>query len=544
VVPEVRALPAEKRLAAAERIRTARDFELPELKYFNHEPCARHDSVDQGQSQIPPCRSCGVHFRRHQRVGVAWQYVRGKGLIADQTGTGKTVQAAGLIAMLKEAGELDFDEYEALVICRPSVLHQWEAELRRLLPQLDISVAAGNKAVRHTTYDVVWDVLIIGYQTFCNDLQQILARPIRAVIVDDVDPLRNPNNRTANAINALASQVDRVTVMTATPLQKQLDELYANLMPVGVVEVLGTPSQYRRRFVREEWTKVYSPHAGRMVNTREVVGYKNLDEFQALVAPLVLRRTPDHIDDVELPVITPHNVYLDLLPAQAARYADLKSGVLKLLQDEGDRVKQTKAGAAFMLGAQICAGLATLGEKDGPGTSAKLDWIMRVLTGDLADEKVVVFCNFIKTVEALRDRLRAAGIDFSLIWGREADKNVRAAAVTKFWDDPACRVLLGTTAIEQGLNLQVSRHLINVDQIMNPARMQQLAGRIRRDGSAYRTVYVHNLLTRGTQEESYLGLLAREQALADHVWGESNQLYERLSPIALLELIGNSGRSR
>lgn len=542
MVPEVRALPAETRLAAAERIRTARDFELPELEHFNHAPCPHHDSVDQGQSQIPPCRSCGIHFRRHQRVGIAWQYVRGKGLIADQTGTGKTAQAAGLIAMLKEAGELD--DHMTLVICRPSVLHQWEAELKRFLPKLDVATAAGDKRSRHTTYNIIWDSLIIGYQNFCTDLEDILTLPIRAVIVDDVDPLRNPDNRTAQSINALASQVDRVTVMTATPLQKQLDELYANLTPVGGAEVLGTPSQYRRRYVREEWTKVYSPNAGRMVNTREVVGYKNLDEFQALVAPLVLRRTPDHIDDVELPVITPHNVYLDLLPAQATKYADLKRGVLKLLQDEGDRVKQTKAGAAFMLGAQICAGLATLGEKDGPGTSAKLDWIMRVLTGDLADEKVVVFCNFIKTVEALRDRLRAAGIDFSLIWGREADKNVRAAAVARFWDDPACRVLIGTTAIEQGLNLQVSRHLINVDQIMNAARMAQLAGRIRRDGSAYRTVYVHNLLARNTQEEGYMNVLAREQALADHVYGEANELYERLSPIALLELIGHSGGRR
>ena len=73
--------------------------------------------------------------------------------------------------------------------------------------------------------------------------------------------------------------------------------------------------------------------------------------------------------------------------------------------------------------------------------------------------------------------------------------------------------------------------------ILNPARMEQLAGRIRRDGSAHTSVYVHNLLTLDTQEERYIPLLEREQALIDTVWDESSELFESLSPLALLTLI-------
>jgi SNF2 family DNA or RNA helicase len=151
-----------------------------------------------------------------------------------------------------------------------------------------------------------------------------------------------------------------------------------------------------------------------------------------------------------------------------------------------------------------------------------------------------VFCQFTNTVAALSARLTRARVGHDIIWGRNSDKSARKRAQDRFWDDPACRVLIGTSAMEQSLNLQVARHLINVDQLMNPARMQQLAGRIRRDGSRFASVYVHNLFTRGTQEEGYLDLLEREQALADHVWGESNQLYEALPPLALLQLIGRS----
>jgi SNF2 family DNA or RNA helicase len=189
----------------------------------------------------------------------------------------------------------------------------------------------------------------------------------------------------------------------------------------------------------------------------------------------------------------------------------------------------------------VCAGLATLGEQDGPGTSVKLDWVENaVVDGDLSDEKVVVFCQFTNTVQALRDRLTLAGVGHAVIWGRDTRKSARAEAQARFWDDPACKVLMGTSAMEASLNLQVSRHLVNVDQLMNPARMQQLAGRIRRDGSAHRAVFIHNLLTRDTQEAGYLEVLGREQALADQVWGESNQLYEALSPLQLLQLIGSS----
>lgn len=539
---DVRLLPADKRLLAADRIRTMRDFTLPELEYLNSQPCARHTSLAEGLQQMPPCRRCGVKMRKHQRVGVAWLWMRGRGLIADQVGSGKTLQAAGLLACMKQAGE--FEHGRAVVIVRPSVIQQWQEELQRFVPKLTITTATGNRKERIERYIGTWEVLITGFQILTRDLELLDHFPVGAVVVDDIDALRNPSNATAYAVKRIARRSPRVAVLTATPLQKQLRELHSVLEPVGALDVFGSATAFRNRYVREDLVRMYSPTAGRMVRTRQLVGYKNLDEFKAKVAPMTLRRTPADIDDVDLPAISPHTVYLDLYPAQQRKYEELRAGVLRIIKAEGMQVKQTKAATAFLFGAQICSGLVTLGEEDRPGTSVKLDWVEQHLTGDLADEKVVVFCQFTKTVEALQHRLTRAGVGHVTIWGREPNRAVRQRAKDRFWDDPTCRVLIGTSAIEQGLNLQVARHLINVDQLMNPARMQQLAGRIRRDGSAYQTVYVHNLLARATQEEGYMELLSREQALADHVWGESNQLFEALHPLALLQLIGSSGGRR
>lgn len=541
---DVRTVHPAVRLAAAERVRILRDFVLPELEHFNNEPCPRHATLDEGAAQIPPCRRCGIRFRNHQRVGVAWLYLRGRGLIADQVGTGKTAQAAGLIALLKQTGELDTGRVVCVV--RPAVLDQWVDELRRFLPRLTVVTATGTRRERINRYAARWDVLVTGFQMFCRDLDLLDNFTVNTVVVDDVDPLRNHGNQTAYAIKRMSQRAARSVVLTGTPLQKRLEELHSVLEAVGGNEVLGTPAMFRRRYVREELVTVYSTTAGRRVAAKQCVGYRNLDEFKARIGPYTLRRTAADIDDVDLPAIAPpNNIYLDLYPAQQARYEQLRQGILKVIKASGAQVRHTTAATAFLYGAQICSGLATLGEVDAPGTSVKLDWVQSTLVdGDLSDEKVVVFCQFTNTVAALRARLARAGVGTVVIWGRDPDRAARVAARNRFWDDPHCRVLIGTSAIEQGLNLQVARHIICLDLLLNPARMQQLVGRIRRDGSAYRTVYVHHLLARATQEEGYMSLLEREQALSDFVWDEDNQLFNALHPLALLELIGASGRLR
>lgn len=540
---DVRCLPTDTRLQVADKIRVLPDFDLPDLSWFNTAPCPAHSTLEHGQAQIPPCRQCGIRFRKHQRVGVAWLYMRGHGLIADQVGTGKTAQAAGLIAAMKQIGELD--KARMVVVVRPSALPQWVKELRRFLPKLLITAATGTRAERVAGYCARWDVMVIGYQMLVRDQDIFGQFPIAGLVVDDVDPLRNAATQTSYAVNQLAQRSPRVVILNGTPLQKRLQELHSVLAPLGGLSVFGSATSFRRRYVREEFVRVYNPRAGRMVTTRNVVGYQRLDEFVAKVTPMTLRRTPAHIDDVELPVILPHNVHLDLYPAQTKRYDECRRGVVQIIKDEGVLVKQAKAASILLYAAKICAGLNTLGETDGPGMSSKLDWVEQaIVDGDLSDEKVVVFAHFTDTVAALMARLTAARVGHAVIWGRDNRPASRAAAVARFWDDPTCRVFIGTEAIEQSLNLQVSRHLINIDQLMNPARMQQLAGRIRRDGSAWRSVYVHSLLTNATHEEDLLDTLAREQALADHVWGESNQLYEALSPLALLQLVGRSGRHR
>lgn len=540
---DVRELTPEARFKAADKIQTLSDFTLPELPWFNSSPCERHQSLDEGLRQLPsPCRRCGIKFRRHQRVGIAWLYMRGRGLIADQVGLGKTGQAAGLLAVIKQNGELT-DGRRVVVVCRPAAIDQWVKELNRFLPRFNTLDNTGTRAKRIEKYVSRWDILVTGYQMLLRDHEHLDHFRLGAFIIDDIDALRHRANQSAAAIKRIARASNRVIILNGTPLQKRLRELHSVLEPVGGYQVFGSETNFRRQFERTELVTVYNRSLGRDVVTKKTIGYKNVDDFISRIRPMVLRRTAAHVaDDIDRPSINPpHDIYLDLYPAQKTKYDELRTGVLKVIKAEGTSVKRLAAVARFVYGAMVCAGLATLGEADGPGTSSKLDWIQDALVdGDLSDEKVVVFANFTNTIAALQVRLNSAGVGNAVIWGRDSRKSARAEAQERFWDDPSCRVLIGTTAIEASLNLQVARHLVNVDQLMNPARMQQILGRIARDGSAHREVFVHNLLCRGTQEDGYIDALRTEQALADVVWGESNHLFEALSPMQLLLLIGRS----
>lgn len=529
---EVGKLSAEKKAAAANRVRTLKDIKLPELKYFNSSPCSVHEITN------PACQQCGVVFRKHQRVGVAWLYLAEKGLLADSVGTGKTIQAAGNIAMMKQAGELK--EKKVLVICRPAAVSQWEAQLNRLLIDAPVIVGDGVKKKRIEKYlDASWEICVMSYQMLINDLEPLdTAFDFQGVFIDDVDPLRNGDTATSYAINRITRKVPRIPILTGTPLQKRLEDLYNVLQPFNIRNVLGSPISFERRYMQKELVTVGSSNA----TSRRVVGYRHLDEFKEKIAPFTLRRTASDIDDVDLPAVIPTDVFLEPYPLQMEKYNELKAGVLRIIKAEGETVKRAAAMQQFIYGAQICGGLATLGEDDRPRTSVKLDWIEDKLTGDLSDEKVVVFINFKNNVRALQARLEKHGIGYVTIWGESKGNADRFAAQQRFWNDPDCKVLIGTTSIEQSLNLQIARHLINADMIMNPSRMEQLAGRIRRDGSTHSSVYVHNLLTIGTQEEGYLPALEREQALIDFVWDSRSELFEALSPLELLRMIGGAGR--
>lgn len=530
-LPDLSKLMPEARTQLALKIQGLKDFTLPELKYWNAEPCLEHAEVQTW------CRRCGVIPLRHQRVGAAWLYARKKALLADSTGTGKTGNMALLIAILKEVGELD--NGRVLVVCRAPAVSQWVQELNRMLPAIRTSGYQGTARQRLGIILTDWEVLVVGREVFNRDQKHGAFNnfDLTALLIDDVDSLRHRKNQISTSLKALANHVRYVVVANATPLGKHLKELRNTVDPIGGREVFGSETRFLNTYTVQE--KVRIPvQGGRLMITKKHVAYQNIEQFKALLKPMVLRRTPADLDGSDMPAVVSSQVWLELHPAQRAKYKEIQEGVLKIIKSGKLADMKTIEALQIWMHAGACVtGLAALGEDDGVGTSSKLDWLMDKLDAELSEEKTLVFIHRINMLKAAQARLDAVGVKYVTISGLDSNPKRRAAAVQEFWDDPECKVMLGTSSLESSLNIQVARHLVCLDVIPNPSRMTQLAGRIARQGSRFSTVYVHTLMCVDTQEEALWSKLQLESALIDKIWDTESELFEQLPVEDLLRLI-------
>lgn len=520
---------AARRLAA--RLKKADRVKLPRLAFWNYDACEHHETP----SATCEFRQCGGDFFDHQTVTIAWLYTNGYGLVASVPGSGKTNVALGLSCMLKERGKLS---QRAIFVVQTPVTLQWLAEAHRFAPGLTTKAVYSGMAKkdRVALYASDWDVMVIGFHMLIRDIGLLEEFSPSLVVTDDVDPLLDEDNATHKAIVELAARAKRVVVMNASSLQIRLSQIHAAMIPLGGKKIWGSKKSFENRYTR--WEKRYIPITKTRDMVRsEAVGYKNWQEFRAKLDPWVIRYDYDQLTDVRMPsIMPPENVWLELHPRQRVKYEELRKGVLRIIREQGETIKHTSALTMINYGQMICAGLPAFGEVDGPGASVKLDWIMDKLTGVWDEQKIVVYIKNPGVIEALQNRLTRAGIGFATVWGRESDPKVRAAEQKRFWDDPNCRVFMGTSAMERGLNLHASNIVVCVDMLLNPSRMEQIVGRTRRAGSPHDRIYVFNLFVTNTQEERYLEVLQRRAALIDQVWDSDSDLFEPLSPLELLSM--------
>lgn len=126
---------------------------------------------------------------------------------------------------------------------------------------------------------------------------------------------------------------------------------------------------------------------------------------------------------------------------------------------------------------------------------SKLDALLRLIEGELivqgvgwGDERIVVFTEYVTTLEWLRDVLESRGLggDRLAIIDGSTDAETREEIRARFTAPPSdekVRILLATDAAGEGIDLQTYCHrLVSFDVPFNPNRLEQRIGRIDRYG--------------------------------------------------------------
>ncbi len=467
---------------------------------------------------------------------MAMRRFRGRGLLCDEVGLGKTIEA-GLVLkeyLLRQMAR------RVLIITPPALAEQWREELGSKF-RLGDFVTSYDQSFRDLGVKA-WEafprvIASLATARRAENRQAIANLVYDLVIVDEAHHLKNRASVSWKFVNSL--QQKYILLLTATPIQNNLDELY-NLITILKPGQLATPREFQCQFVAQGDPRLP----------------KNRGRLRELLADVMVRHSRGQIN-VQLPPRRAHTVKLKLSPEERALYDDVSGFIRGRLTAPGESSDEGRLAQAHKFTLQTLqreigscpaaaqptllalaeheamepyrAELTRLAERAGSirawAKGNALDKLM--MSGILAnsEEKIIIFTHFRATLELLADRLRGMNVDFVEYHGQmtTAEKN---DAIHRF--ERQSRALLSTEAAGEGRNLQFCRAMVNVDLPWNPQRIEQRVGRIHRVGQT-RPVEIFNLSAEGSVEDYILDILDRKLNMFELVIGEMDMILGQMS---------------
>ncbi|HUW41463.1 MAG TPA: DEAD/DEAH box helicase [Rectinemataceae bacterium] len=451
------------------------------------------------ERETPPPASLAAVLRPYQERGYRWicsNFHNGFGcVLADDMGLGKTVQAIAVMLRLQEEG-LAGDGI--LVVAPAALLTNWERELARFAPGL----AAARYHGQGRSLDGAAQVLLTTYQTAVRDLDKLEKRPFSLLVADEAHLLKNAQTRQSRAIKSLAAA--RRLALSGTPVENRLEDL-RSLFDFALPGYLGGAAEFRKA-----WRVPIEVERDR--NKAELL--------KRITAPFLMRRLktdPAIVDD--LPAKVSIDEYANLTTEQAALYQSIVEKNLDEVSSLGPGAERSAIVLRLITALKQVCDHPRVYDKESPPVAAlsgKCALLLSILEEVLeGEEKVLVFSQYVETLELLRAVILAElGVEALLYHGGMGEEE-RDAAVDEFQGSPARRVMLvSLKAGGLGLNLTAASRVIHYDLWFNPAVENQATDRAFRIGQT-RKVFVHRFVTTGTFEEKIDAMLRAKRELAE-----------------------------
>ena len=442
----------------------------------------------------------------YQLEGVAFLVSRGRALLADDMGLGKTAQA--IAATLRLLREKTIER--ALIVCPASLKHQWANELGRFsdLPELRVCVVSGRAAERHAAYREHADLYIVSYEQVRTDEPQVRALAPELLILDEAQRIKNWRTRTATAVKRIPSRF--AFVLTGTPLENRLDDLYS-LLQVVDPHLLGPLWCFNRDFVQAD-------------DRGLPIGYHHLDELRRRLRPIMLRRRKEEVLH-DLPELVVSRLYVPLGPEQRQHHDDAEAVTARLfaiLKRRPLTPIEEKRLLSSLQKLRMSCNAAGLVDKETVG-SPKLTELASLLDELCVQggHKVVIFSEWERMQEMAAQVCAGLGIGHVRLHGGVPSQK-RGGLVERFTTDPACKVFFSTDAGGTGLNLQVATYLINLDLPWNPAVLRQRLARIHRIGQR-QSANAILMIGEDSFEQRMEGTLGAKHALFSAAVGDDSE---------------------
>lgn len=389
------------------------------------QPCMDLRTAEDAELTSEAARS--LPLKPFQRAGVKFLATARQALIADQMGTGKTIQT---IAALEEIGETAFP---ALVVCPNSMKFSWQKEYAKWAPNRRVVVINGGKAARvkqiaalkDGTYDVGvinWEGLrghtrLEGYGSLAltdadKEPKELNEVQFRTVVADECHKAKDPRSKQTRALWWISKNAENRFALTGTPVANSPEDIWA-IMRFVSPEEWPTKTRMVERYALQSWS---------MFGFLEIAGLKSetKDELFKILDPRMIRRTKEAVL-TQLPAKTYVTREVEVTGKQRTAYeqirkemlADLEGGVLVTTNPlvRMTRLLQFASAYGKMEGDQL-----VLTEP-----SCKVDALEEIVE-ELGDQQAIVFAESRQLIDLAAKRLIRAkphglGLSVGLITG-------------------------------------------------------------------------------------------------------------------------------
>ena len=490
-----------------------------------------------GNTKIDPIKTpSNFHgkLRPYQLKGVSWlafleQFGFGA-CLADDMGLGKTIELISLLLHDREKPQNASKTCPALLICPMSIVGNWQKELQRFSPSLDVMVHHGHERLSGEVFEQEakqHDIVITTYSLALRDKEHLSHLDWEYVVVDEAQNIKNDAAKQTQAIKKLNAR--HKIALTGTPVENRLSELWS-IMEFLNPGYLGSGTDFRKNFA---------------IPIERYRDSNRAESLKRLVQPFVLRRLKtDKTIIADLPDKMEMKVFCNLTQEQASLYeAVVQEMLAKIEESEGIERKGLVLSTLLKL-KQVC-NHPTQFVADGsalPGRSGKLARLEEMLEEALEEgDKALIFTQFAEMGTLLRQHLQETlGREVFFLHGG-TQKKQRDIMVQRFQEDRrgAPLFILSLKAGGVGLNLTAANHVFHFDRWWNPAVENQATDRAFRIGQK-KNVQVHKFVCIGTLEERIDLMIEQKKELAESIVGSGENWLTEMSTAQLKELFALS----
>jgi SWI/SNF-related matrix-associated actin-dependent regulator 1 of chromatin subfamily A len=446
-------------------------------------------------------RRCHQTMRRplhpHQGEGAGWvasRLSRKTGaILGDDPGLGKTAQVLAALAAT--------NSLPVIIVCPPSVKHNWAREIRFLRSRLRVEIINGTRGPIPSAH-----VVILNYAIMKARERQLSQLKARCIVFDEGHQLKEPQpSKTHRAAVAtrLAHRIKRCVLMTGTPLLNRPQELWRLL---HMVDKSSWPSfaDYRARYCASK-----DDSAMKSIVTKHG-SVSRLEELRALSAPFILRRLKRDVL-AKLPPKQRRQVMVDLDPFDKSNYKMAEKDVVSWLRKvaSGDRAASAARGQAVVK-LTMLRRIAAVGKLRFAVRGYLHAWFNKP-----NPRQLVIFAFHKQVIWGTLRICDQLGLKVATISGKDSDIK-RQRAVDMFQSGNADVFIAPIRSAGVGLNLQRASDVLFLERLWTPALLTQAEDRVYRMGQT-RQVTITYLDAAGTVDEYLAQVLTTKQKLIDQV---------------------------